>query len=112
MLGIVSDARHDFRAAEALRILERSVGNQFAAFKIDQTQDNRRGAQIHGDAVDGAGGTIDFDAVDEDAVAIARDCGIELQSCFCSPGSPKRLALDAHVAASHGVAAHFAVSRL
>ena len=87
MLSIVGDARHDFRAAEALRILKRSVGDQFAGFKIDEAQDDRGGAQVHGDAVDGAGGAIHFYAVDQDAVAIARDCGIELQRALL-PGSP------------------------
>ena len=58
--------------------------------------------------MDGSGGTIHFDAVDEDPVTIACDCGIELQSLVVA-GQSQRLALDAHVAAPHGLAAHFAV---
>ena len=108
MLGVVGDARHDFRAAEALRILKRSVRDQLAGFEIDEAQDNRRGAEVHGDAVDGPGGAFHFDAVDEDAVSIASDRGIELE-CAIADRQSERVALDAHVSAPHGVAANVAV---
>ena len=78
MLGVVVDARHDVGAAEALRVLERGVGDQFAGLEVDQAQDDGGGAEVHGEAVDGTGGALDFDAVDEDAVAVAGDGGIEL----------------------------------
>jgi hypothetical protein len=42
MLGVVRDARHHLRAAEALRILKRSVRDQLAAFEIEQAQHDRR----------------------------------------------------------------------
>ena len=90
-----------------MRIFKRSVGDQLAAFKIDETENNGRSAEIHGDAVDGTGGAFDFDAIDEDAISVARDCGIELEwlvvsrQAQCVPFNP-------HVAAAHGVATNSA----
>ena len=77
MLRVVVDARHHVRAAEALRVFERRVGDQFAGFEVDQAQDDGRRAEVHRDAVDRPGGARDLDAVDEDAIAVARDGRIE-----------------------------------
>ena len=54
MLGVVRDARHHLRSAEALRILKRSVRDQLAALQIQQPQHDRRGAQVHRDARESA----------------------------------------------------------
>ena len=89
MLGVVGDARHDFGAAESLRIFERGVGDEFAGFQIDKPQDNRCRAEVHGDAEQGAGGAVNFDAIDEDAIAIAGDGGIGFEIADSLIGSPK-----------------------
>ena len=107
VIGVVGNARHDFRPAKALRILKRSVRDQLAAFQIDQPQDNGRRPQIHGDAVNGSRGALHFDAVDEDAVSVARDRRIEFELVMAHR-QPERLPLDAHVSAPHGVAANVA----
>ena len=90
MLGVVRDARHHLGAAEALRILKRSVRDQLAGFEIEQPQDDGRGAEVHRDAMDRPGRALHFDAVDQDAIAIARDRGIELRPADRSPAVPTR----------------------
>ena len=83
MLGVVGDARHDLRPAEALRILKRSVRNQLAGFEIDKPQHNRRGAKVHRDAENRPGGAFHFDSVDEDPISIASDGRIEFELADC-----------------------------
>ena len=105
MLGIVGDARHHVGAAETLRILKRCVRDQFAGFQIEQTQHDRRGTEVHRDAVNWAVEPLDLDAVDQDAISVACDRRIELHFPITARQA-ERLALDAHVAAPHGVAAN------
>ena len=71
MLAIVADAGHHVGAAEALRILERRIGDQLSGFKIEEPQDNSRGTEVHGDTVNRAVRAIYLDAIDQDAVAVA-----------------------------------------
>ena len=104
MRDITSDA------AESLRILKRSVGNQFAALQVDQPQDNRRRAKIHRDAENRPGGAIHFDAVDQNSISIASDGRIKLELPIAERES-KCVALDAHLPAPHGVAANMALCR-
>ncbi len=85
MLGVVVDARHHIRSAEALGIFEGGVGDQFAGFQVEQAQDDGGGAQVHGKSEAGAGNMC-----------------VEKRK---SGG----LALNAHVAAPHGVAADRAI---
>ena len=80
MLAVVADARHHVGAAEALRILERGVGDLLAGLQIEQPEHDRGGAQVHRDAVDRAGAARDLFAIDQDAIAIARHRGVELES--------------------------------
>ena len=72
VFAVVADARHHVGAAEALRILERGVGDLLAGFQVEQAQHDRGGAQVHRDAVDRPRGARDLRAVDQDALAIAR----------------------------------------
>ena len=67
MLGVVVDARHHVRAAEALRVLERGVGDQLAGLEIEQPEDDGRRAEVHREAVNRASSTRDFDPVDSNA---------------------------------------------
>ena len=55
MLGVVVDPRHHVRAAEALRVLERGVGDQLAGLEIEQAEHDGRRAEVHRQAVDRAG---------------------------------------------------------
>ena len=72
MLAVVVDARHDLGAAEALRVLERRVGDELARLEIEQPEDDRRGAEIHREPVERARPAIDLDAVEQDAIPVAR----------------------------------------
>ena len=107
MVGVVLDARHHVGPAEALRVFERRVGDELAGFEVDQAQDDGRRAQVHRDAVDRPGRAVDFDAVEQDAIAVARDGGIELH-LLAAGGQAERVPLDAHLAAAHRVAFDFA----
>jgi hypothetical protein len=69
VLGIVLDPRHHVGAAEALRVLERRVGDQCAGLEIVETQHHRGGAEVHRQAVDRPGRARDLLAVDQDAIA-------------------------------------------
>jgi hypothetical protein len=109
MVGVVGDARHDFRAAEALRVFEGGVGDELAGFKVDKAQDDRGGAEIHRDAEQGAGGAGYFNAVNEDAITVAGDGGIGFEVAI-RDGQSEGVALDAHVTAAHGMAADVAFS--
>ena len=108
MVGVVVDARHHVGAAEALRVFERRVGDELAGLEVDQAQDDGRRAEVHRDAVDRAGRAVDLDAVEEDAVAVARDARVE-RHLLPLVGQAQGVALDAHLAAAHRVAFHLAV---
>ena len=69
MVRVVMDARHHVGTAESLRIFERGVGDQFAGFEIDQAQDDRGRAQVHGDAVNRPAAIGDLLSIEQDAVS-------------------------------------------
>ena len=105
MLGVVMDPRHDVRAAEALRILERRVGDLLAGLEIDQPDDDGCGAEVDRETVNRAGRAGDVLAgrrVD-DAIAVAHDGGIERRR-LVGGRKIERLSLDAHLSAPHRVA--------
>src|SRR5580658_3383806 len=104
MFGIVGDARHDLGATESLRVLKRSVRNQLATFEVDQTQDDSRGTQVHCDAEYRPGGALHFDSVDKNPISVASDRGIEFKRAIAERQS-ECVTLDAHVSATHGMAA-------
>ena len=58
-------------AAEALGILERLAGLDAAGLEINQAHRHSGGAQVHGQTVQRAGGSVDFLAIEQHPVAIA-----------------------------------------
>ena len=60
-------------AAEALGILERLASLDAAGLEINQSHRHGGGAQVHGQAMKRAGGSVDFLAVEQHPVAIADD---------------------------------------
>ncbi len=108
MLGVVADARHDLGSAEALRVLERRVRNLLAGFEIEETEHDRRRAEVHREAMDRGGRPCDLFAVDQDAIAVTRHSGVERRALLCSR-QRERLSLDSHLATPHRVAADDAI---
>ena len=105
VLGVVRDARHDFRAAESLRILKGCVRNQFTAFEIHESQHNRRSPKVHGDPENWPRGPFHFNSVNQDSISIARDRGVESELPIAD-GQSERVPLNDHVSAPHGMTAN------
>ena len=112
MSGVVVDARHHVRAAEALRILERRVGDELAGLEVEEPQDDRRRAEIHRDAVNRTAGAIDLLAVIESTMRspsrVTAGSSVVVPS---AGGQVQGRALDAHLAAAHRVARDLALRR-
>ena len=80
MMCVVMNARHNIGAAEALWVFERSVGHQLAGFQVQQPQHDGGRPQVHCDAKQRTGAAIDFHAVDQNAITVARDRRIAAQT--------------------------------
>jgi hypothetical protein len=116
MIGVVADASHDLGSAEALRVLERGVGNLLAGFQIEEAEHDRRRAEVHREAVDRRRRSGDLLAVEQDAIAVACNSGIErcalvslrLRAVRYGGQAEPRL-LNPHLPSAHRVATHDAV---
>ena len=72
------NARHHIGAAEALRIFEGCVRNDFAGFQVQEAQNDGGGSHVHGQPMNRSAATIDFGSVQENTVTVAGDGGIKL----------------------------------
>jgi len=102
VLRVVVDARHHVRTTESLRILERRVGNLLARLEVEEAQHDGRGAEIHREAVNRPGASSDLSSFNEDAIAVARHCWLELERTR-THRKPERMPLDLHLTAAHRV---------
>ncbi len=96
MQRVVLNACHHFGTAKTLRVFERSVGCQFAAREIVQTNHHGGCPQVHGDAV--ASGIY--------AAGGKTTSATETSGATKTTGST----FDLHLAAPHGVAPDLSVS--
>ena len=76
--ALVGDAAHHVAAAEALRVLEGSAADDAAADQVDEAEDDRGGAHVHGQAQHVLAAQVERDAVVEDRAIADRDDRVDL----------------------------------
>ena len=111
MMRVVMNARHHIGAAEALRVFERSVGDQLAGLEVEQPQHDRGRAQVHGDAMERA---VDGDRSPSPSIRMRSPSRVTAGSSSTVrwlSGSSKAWRSMRMCPASHRVAADLAVVR-
>ena len=111
MLGVVMDPRHDVGPAEALRILERRVGDELAGFEIDQPEHDGGGAEVDREAVDRTGRAGDSSPVIASTMRSPSRTTADRAPRLAAGRKVERVPLDAHLAAAHRVALDLAGRR-
>ncbi len=111
MSGVVVDPRHDVRAAKALRVLERRIGDELAGFEIDQPDDDRGRPEIDREAMDrtGRSGRSSSPLIPSTMRSPSRTTAGSSAVVWWRGRKMQRASLDAHLAPPHRVALDLSV---